>query len=388
MGFWGNETSVRFPNLGIELSNLPRGISIGSFEIAFYGIIIAIGMLAGVMISRWKAKKTGQTVDLYLDFALWAIPLSVIGARIYYVIFDWDNYRWDFLKIINIRNGGLAIYGGVIVAILSVLVFTKIKKLRLGLMMDTGIIGLILGQIIGRWGNFFNREAFGKFTDSFMAMQIDITDSALHSVYKPSVISDAQLAEMYVGKEDALNNILEIRNNIQTLADGRQFIQVHPTFLYESLWNLMVLLLMLFMWKRKKFNGEILLIYLTGYGLGRFFIEGLRTDQLFLWGTGLAASQLLSAGLFVAGLVLLIVFHIRAARSGEAVSLVLELEGAKSKTAGKTKNVDNEKAADIKVEVSTMAADDTVPATDANTVGAVNEAETTDASKNTDEVLP
>lgn len=327
MGFWGNENAVRFPNLGIELSDLPKGIYIGSFEIAFYGIIIACGMLLGIWIARWQAKRTGQDRDIYLDFALWAIPLSVIGARLYYVIFNWEEYDWDFLKIINIRNGGLAIYGGVIVAITSAIVFAKIKKLRIGLFADTGIVGLILGQIIGRWGNFFNREAFGKFTDSLFAMQVDVTDPALSSVYKASSVSEATLRTMYEGKEAALNNILEIRNNIQTLSDGRQFIQVHPTFLYESVWNILVLCLMLFAWKRKKFNGEIVLIYLAGYGLGRFFVEGLRTDQLFLWGTDLAVSQVLSAILFIAAMALFFILRLKAVKSGNTVSLELRLTG-------------------------------------------------------------
>ena len=176
MSLWGNETSVRFPNLGLELSNLPRGFAIGTFNIAFYGLIIACGMLLALALVRKKARTTGQNPDIYLDCALWAIPLSVIGTRIYEVAFNWEDYRGDFWKIINIRNGGLAIYGGIIAAVLTVTVYCRVKKLRYGLFYDTAVIGLILGQIIGRWGNFFNREAFGKYTDSFLAMQIDVTD--------------------------------------------------------------------------------------------------------------------------------------------------------------------------------------------------------------------
>jgi len=330
MSFWGNETSVRFPNLGIEFSSLPKGIAIGTFQIAFYGIVIAFGMIMGLCIARWKAKKTGQDREIYLDAALWAIPLSVIGARVYEVIFDWETYKGDFLKIINIRNGGLAIYGGIIVAILSVFTYCRIKKLRITLMWDTAILGLILGQIIGRWGNFFNREAFGKYTNGPLAMQIEL--DAAGSMYSPE-FSEQLLRNMYEGKENVLNNILEIRNNIVVLEDGRQFIQVHPTFLYESLWNLFILGIMLFVWPRKKFNGEIILIYLMGYGFGRFFIETIRIDQLFIWGTGLAASQMLSGLLFVGALVLFIVFRVRAAKSGEAVSMELRLETPASETA-------------------------------------------------------
>ena len=332
MSWWGNETSVRFPNIGIEFNDLPRGLAIGSFKIAFYGVLIAAGMLLGIAISRWKARKTGQDQDIYLDFALWAIPFSVLGARIYYVIFQWDQFKDNFWSIFNIRQGGLAIYGGVIVAILSVIIYSRIKKLNLGLMADTGIIGLILGQIIGRWGNFFNREVFGKFTDSVFAMQIDISDKALSSIYNPSLVSESLLRNMFAGKEDTLNNIIEIRNNIMVLSDGRQFIQVHPTFLYESVWNILVLIILLIAWPKKKFNGEILLLYFAGYGFGRFFIEGIRTDQLYIWGTGLAVSQILSAILFIAAVILIVIFRTKAIRSGEAkhVSLVLNAAAAKN----------------------------------------------------------
>lgn len=335
MSLWGNETSVRFPNLGIDLRNLPRGLAIGTFDIAFYGVIIACGMLLALAFVRRKARKTGQNPDIYLDCALWAIPLSVIGTRIYEVAFNWEDYRGDFLKIINIRNGGLAIYGGIIAAVLTVTVYCRVKKLRYGLFYDTAVIGLILGQIIGRWGNFFNREAFGKYTDSLLAMQIDVTDRSLSNIYNPALCSESALAKLYEGKENILNNILEIRNNLVTLPDGRQFIQVHPTFLYESLWNVFVLCIMMFAWPRKKFNGEILLIYLAGYGFGRFFIEWIRMDQLFIWGTGLAASQMLSGLLFIAAVTLLIVLRTKAIRSGayKNLSMVLEL-----KTDAKTQN--------------------------------------------------
>lgn len=348
MGWWGNDTAVRFPNLGIEFSNLPRGIEIGSFQIAFYGAIIACGMLAGIAIARWKARKTGQDQEIYLDFALWAIPLSVLGARLYYVIFSWGD-GWNFWEIFNLRRGGLAIYGGVIVAILSAIVYSKIKKLRIGLLADTGILGLILGQIMGRWGNFFNREVFGKYTDSLFAMQIDLDCSSLSSDY---TMPEALLRAQYVGKEDTLNNILEIRNKIEVLDDGHQYIQVHPTFLYESVWNILILLLMLWAWKRKKFNGEILLIYLAGYGFGRFFIEGIRTDQLYIWGTGLAVSQVLSALLFFASITLLIVFRVRAVKSGEAQHVTMELckvvKSVKPEDASeeKTEGADENQAAD------------------------------------------
>lgn len=312
--FWGNDTAISFPKLGITLNDVPRGFTVFGYNIAFYGLIIGIGMICGILIARSQAKRTGQNPDFYLDFAIAAIPLGVIGARLYSVIFEWEKYTDDFWSIFNLRQGGLAIYGGVIAALLTVFFFCKIKKFSYGLFADTGISGLILGQIIGRWGNFFNRECFGSFTDSFMAMRIDVADRSLASVFKPGVVSNEMLAGMYEGKEKALAGIMEIRDNIITAADGHQYIQVQPTFLYESLWNLLILIGILIYLPKKKFNGEIVLIYLAGYGLGRFFIEGVRTDQLFLWNSGIAVSQALSLALFVVAVALMIIFRIRAAK--------------------------------------------------------------------------
>lgn len=313
MSLWGNTTNIEFPNLGIVLKNVPRGLSIFGFDIAFYGAIIATGMLLGIWIARWQAKRSGQDPEMYLDFALWAIPLSVVGARLYSVAFEWDYYKNDLLQIFNLRNGGLAIYGGVIVALTTVVVYARIKKYPAGLLGDTGILGLILGQLIGRWGNFFNRECFGRYTDSLFAMRINADDPNLSSVFKPDVLSDSSLALRYEGKERALQSIMEIRNNIVTGSDGLRYIQVQPTFFYESFWNLCLLILLILYWPKKKFNGEIVLLYLFGYGIGRFWIEGLRTDQLFLWNSGLAVSQLLSAALVLgsAAAILMIRVHIR-----------------------------------------------------------------------------
>ncbi|QHQ62046.1 prolipoprotein diacylglyceryl transferase [Anaerocolumna sedimenticola] len=294
-------TSIWFPNLGIELKNVGSHINVFGFEIAYYGIVIACGMALGYLIAEWQAKRTGQDKDLYLDFALYAILLSVIGARIYYVIFAWDEFKADPIQIFNIRNGGLAIYGGVITAIITAFVYTRIKKYSFALLADTGCLGLITGQIIGRWGNFFNREAFGKYTNNPFAMLLDIKD--VSSDYTAPV---SYLTEKYAGRPDALKRIMEIREN-PVVINGITYIQVHPTFLYESFWNLCVLILLIIYSKHKKFNGEIFLLYLAGYGLGRVWIEGLRTDQLFLWNTPFAVSQLLS-GLLVISAVAIIIF--------------------------------------------------------------------------------
>ena len=299
------KTDVHFPNLGLSFHDFGNGISIFGFNIAYYGIIIMCGMLLGVLLARHRAKISGQNVELYEDFALYAILFAVVGARLYYVIFAWDSFKDNLWSIFDLRSGGLAIYGGVIGGVLTGIVYAKVKKVNLGLLGDTCMPAMLLGQIIGRWGNFFNREAFGKYTDGLFAMQLDLR--AVSSDYTCSL---ATLESRYAGKEEALQNILEIRNNT-VLVDGIEYIQVHPTFLYESLWNLVVMLLLILYTPKKKFDGEILFLYFVGYGLGRVWIEGLRTDQLFLWGTPFAVSQLLSALLVAGGLIAIIVTRIK-----------------------------------------------------------------------------
>ncbi len=284
-------TDIAFPNLGIYLENVPKQITIGNFSIALYGIIIACGMLAGIVIASRVAKRTGQNPDIYWDAAVWLIVISVIGARIYYVIFSWDYYKDDLLQIFNLRAGGLAIYGGVIAAILSVIVYCRIKKLNTFLFMDTAGCGLVLGQIIGRWGNFFNREVFGGYSNGPFAMRLPIEAVRQRDI-------TAALAS--------------------TVTDGTNYIQVHPTFLYEGVWNLCVLLLMLIYTKHKKFDGEVFLLYLFGYGVGRAIIESIRTDQLYLPGTQLPVSLLLGIIMASAALVLDIAGRSRAKKREKA----------------------------------------------------------------------
>lgn len=270
-----NAMDIAFPNLGIYLENVPKKFTVFGFDIALYGCIIAFGIMAGILLAVHDAKVTGQNPDTYWDFAVYAVIFSVIGARIYYVAFTWNHFKDNLWSIFDTRSGGMAIYGGVIAAFITLFVFCKIKKKNPFQMGDTGVLGLILGQIIGRWGNFTNREAFGEYTDGLFAMRLPIE----------SVRS------------------FEITDKIAAhITEGVNYIQVHPTFLYESMWNLVLLILLLCYRRRKKFHGEICLFYLAGYGLGRFLIEGLRTDQLLLPGTGLAVSQLLSLVLFILAL--------------------------------------------------------------------------------------
>lgn len=277
---------IRFPHLGIEIASLGKGITIGGFTIAFYGMIIAFGMVMGYLMTAFQAKRTGQEPDLYLDLALWDIVFAVIGARIYYVVFSWNYYKDNLLQIFNTRGGGLAIYGGVIAGVITTIIFGKVRKQNFFQLLDTACVGLITGQIIGRWGNFCNREAFGGYTNGLFAMQL-----------KESDVASSNLTHA------VLKHIVEI--------DGTRYIQVHPTFLYESLWNVGVLIILLLFTKHRKYNGQIFLIYLLGYGLGRVWIEGLRTDQLIFFGTGVAVSQVLSGVLVAVSAAILIYQYVK-----------------------------------------------------------------------------
>ncbi len=281
--------SIAFPNLGIELEQVGKSIDVFGFEIAFYGIIIGLGMMLGVLVAAREAKRIGQDSELIFDFAIYALSFSVIGARLYYVIFSWDSYKDDLLSIFNLREGGLAIYGGVIGAIITVYVYCRFKKFSAPLLLDICAMGLLIGQILGRWGNFFNREAFGEYTNNLFAMRLPVED-----------VRAGEITEMMLEHMEVI--------------DGIQFIQVHPTFLYESMWNVLVLIIIFCYRKKKKFDGELFLIYLLGYGIGRFFIEALRTDQLQI-ANGIAISQVVAVILVVFSLGILVKKHMEIRKS-------------------------------------------------------------------------
>ncbi len=272
--------SIAFPHLHIDLEHVGKSFHIFGVEIAYYGVVIAMGMLFGLLLSLHEAKRTGQDMDRIFNLMMIAIVAGIIGARIYYVAFKWDYYRNHLTEILNYREGGIAIYGAIIASVISVWIYTKAKKMSFLLVADTFCMGLLVGQIMGRWGNFFNREAFGGYTDSLFAMRLPL------SAVRRADVTDEMLAHM---------------------TDG--YIQVHPTFLYESLWNLCLLLFIFFYRKHKKFDGELILLYLLGYGLGRGWIEGLRTDQLLLPVVGLPVSQLLSVALAVFAAIMLLAGH-------------------------------------------------------------------------------
>lgn len=276
--------TIRFPHLGITLEHVAKAFSIGGLEVACYGIVLAVAMVLGLLFVMKVADHTGQKGDDYFDLGMIAIVVSVICARIYYVAFSWDYYSTHLKEIINIREGGLAIYGGVIGGAVTTALFCKIRKIKFLKTADTAILGLVWGQALGRWGNFFNREAFGGYTDNLFAMQLPVSD----------VRSGEITAEMW--------------EKVKRIG-GTEYIQVHPTFLYESMWNIGVLLILLFLTFRvkRKYDGMVFLNYLLLYGIGRFWIEGLRTDQLLLPGTQIPVSQLLSGILAVTALFFLII---------------------------------------------------------------------------------
>ena len=260
-----NYTTISFPFLGLEIDP-PRSFFIGPLEIRMYGLIIAMGLLLAVWYACRRAKEFGLKSDDLLDGVLWVTPFAFLCARAYYVAFEWERYADDLLSVFYIWKGGLAIYGGVIGAIIGAAVFTKVKKIRLTTVLDLLMIGFLIGQSIGRWGNFCNREAFGAATDSFFRMGL------FNSV--------TQAWEFY-----------------------------HPTYLYESVWNAIGFVLLHFLSKRRKYDGQIALCYAAWYGLGRAFIEGLRVDSLW-WGP-FRVSQVLAVLTCVAAVAVLIWQHFR-----------------------------------------------------------------------------
>ena len=275
---------IAFPNLGLYLKDVPKNFSIFGFTIALYGVIIGLGFLIALLIIARVAKWTDQNPDDYWDMAVYVIIFSIIGARAYYVFFAWDYYKDNPISVFNIRNGGLAIYGGVLAGFATIFIYTRIRKKSFLLMADTVMFGLVFGQALGRWGNFTNREAFGEYTDGLFAMRLPV------EMVRSGEITELMKAHM---------------------SDATNYVQVSPTFLYESMWNVCLLIILFLYCKHKKFDGEIVLLYLGGYGLGRAWIEGLRTDQLIMHTTGLPVSQMLAICLVVFAVVMDVITRIR-----------------------------------------------------------------------------
>ena len=277
---------IDFPNIGIHLEHVGKTFSIFGFDIAYYGLIIGVAIMIGFYWTMKEAERTGQNPDSYLDMGLIGVVCGIAGARLFYVIFSWEDYKDNLLQIFNLRGGGLAIYGGVIAAVITVFIMARVKHLKATKILDTFVIALVNGQMLGRWGNFFNREAFGEYTDGFFAMRLPM-----------DAVRNSDVTET-------------MRANISVI-DGIKYIQVHPTFLYESLWCLAIVIILVLYRKHKKYDGELFLIYLLSYGLGRAWIEGLRTDQLLIPGIGFPVSQLIAGTVVVVSAVLLIRNYIK-----------------------------------------------------------------------------
>ena len=282
------DMDIAFPNLGIYLRNVPKTIMIGNFGIALYGIVIGLGMILGLSLAARVAKKTGTDPDVIWDLAAPLLIFGIMGARIYYVIFMWDYYKDDPIQILNLRGGGLAIYGGIIAGVLTLYIYCRIKKQKFPLILDFVIYGLLVGQIMGRWGNFFNREVFGEYTNNLLAMRIPV------SMVREQDISASIAAHM---------------------AEGTNYIQVHPTFLYEGMWNLAILIFLLLYLEHKKFDGEIALLYFAGYGIGRALIESIRTDQLYIPGTQIPVSMVLGLVMAASAICAELIIRFRIANS-------------------------------------------------------------------------
>ena len=283
--------TISFPGLGIDGINPPRTLPFTLFgrEIYFYGVIIALGFLLAILYARKRVKEFGTNFDLVTDAILFAVPMAIVCARLYYVAFQWDNYKDNPISILYIWEGGIAIYGGVIGAILGLLLFARLKKQKLTPYLDIMALGLLIGQLIGRWGNFFNREAHG-----------------------------AQI----------LNSFF-LRMGIEE--QGGVVLYWHPTFLYESVWNLIGFLLLHFLSKKRKYDGQTFLQYVAWYGLGRVWIEGLRTDSLYISGTDIRVSQLLAGVSFVLAVGLML--YIRLFKSPDGSRMLVNRADAPAKDA-------------------------------------------------------
>ncbi len=275
-------TNISFPGLGIDIDPV-RQFTLGPLNIHMYGIVIAFGLVLATVYAMRRARHFGLTEDHVLDGVLWVTPFAFLCARAYYCAFSWELYADNPISVFYIWQGGIAIYGGVLGAVAGILLFCRIKKISLGAALDLVLLGFLIGQSIGRWGNFFNREAFGAETDTWLRM----------------------------GLYDSFNGTVTYH---------------HPTFLYESLWNALGFVILHFLSKKREYDGQIALGYAFWYGLGRFFIEGLRTDSLYIPGTQLRVSQVIAAVSCLAAAAVLAYFVIKPPAKPLFANRVLETD--------------------------------------------------------------
>ena len=294
-------TEIQFPKLGWTFHIDPTAFTIGSFNIQWYGIIIVLGLILALVYVLPRMKRFGLDADRAIDAIIGGVIGGIIGARAYYVLLRWDEYKGDIKAIFNTRNGGLAIYGGLIGAILVGLIICRIRKVKILPMLDAVSIGFLIGQGIGRWGNFVNQECFGSNTSSFLG------------------ITGGRIQQTIID-QTAIGGEMNINGNAAMVWDKA----VHPCFLYESVWCLLGFLVLSTWSKRRKYDGQIFLMYMAWYGAGRFVIEGLRTDSLMAG--SLKFSQMLSALLVVVSVILQLVFFFRRKRDPERFVLYSSTE--------------------------------------------------------------
>ncbi len=308
---------ISFPNLGWEFTIDPTAFTIFGLEINWYGIIITFGMFVAMLWCFPKMKRFGIDYDRAIDAVIGGIIGGILGARTYYVAMSWEDYAGDWKKILNFRGGGLAIYGGLIGAVIVGLIICRIRKVKILPMLDISVIGFLIGQGIGRWGNFVNQEAFGRNTDNIFGMT--------GGTIQDTIIKEA--AEMS-GK--MYQSGIEISEKFP----------VHPCFLYESVWCLLGAVLLSVLIKHRKYDGQLLLIYLIWYGTERFFVEGLRTDSLMF--KNIRVSQALSACLVIASVTIMLIMASKVRRRPEDFILYVNTDESKSLLADaeKRKNPD------------------------------------------------
>lgn len=353
--------TIAFPKLGWEFNINPTAFTVFGIDIQWYGIIITVGLILAMLYCFPKMRRFGIDSDRAIDAVIGGVIGGIIGARVYYVLLRWDQYSGDWKSIFNFRNGGLAIYGGLIGAVLVGLLVCKIRKVKMLPMLDIAVIGFLIGQGVGRWGNFVNQEAFGTNTDSIFGMtggtiqQTIINESAYMdgSMYQAGL----EISEKYA---------------------------VHPCFLYESLWCILGFILISLYAKRRKYDGQLLLMYLTWYGAERFFVEGLRTDSLMIG--NIRASQALSAILVIASVIIQIIMLSRVKRDPERYALYCNTEESKAMLAEAEKRrnssaEDNEKGAQADEKTAAEMPQDKAAPEDAETEAAENDQEEKDNGK-------
>ncbi len=294
---------ISFPGLGIDTFEVSkRAFSIGKIPVYWYGIIITCGIILAFVYTNYRAKNEKVNQDSLIDVALWTVLLGIVGARLYYVLFSLDHFiaisdnAWEFfLNAIDIPSGGLGIYGGIILGAVGVIISSKIKKINTIKLCDMVAPGVMIAQAMGRWGNFFNGEAYGMLVSENHPLRF-----LRMGLISSNTVSDFKTYEM---------------------------VYVHPTFLYESLWNIIGFILINILYKKKKFNGQIVCMYCAWYGFGRMFIEGLRTDSLYIGSTSIRVSQLVGFLCFIifGTLLVLGLIYSKKFESGEQLPKFFEL---------------------------------------------------------------